>query len=174
MLVGWLDRLVVWLIDWLIGCLVGLGWLAGWLDCLVVWLGLLVGWLVVWLGWLIVRLGWLVGWVVWFSGWLGWLGSIVGRDHGWSPRFGALLFFQFCSFLLDLFYRNLALSAITFTQEHWTADIGAGSPGFLSFEAFHSFCGFQSFCFTEHDICISKVYSNEAVPGGIRSIDSTN
>ena len=50
------------------------------------------------------------------------------------------------------------------------ADIGAGGPGFLSFEAFHSFCGFQSLCFTEHDICISRVYSNEAVPGGIRSI----
>ena len=65
-------------------------------------------------------------------------------------------------------------STITFTQEHWTADIGAGGPGFLSFEAFHSFCGFQSLGFTEHDICISRVYSNEAVPGGIRSIDSTN
>ena len=65
-------------------------------------------------------------------------------------------------------------STITFTHEHWTAYIGAGGPGFLSFEAFHSFCGFQSLCFTEHDICISRVYSNEAVPGGIRSIDSTN
>ena len=65
-------------------------------------------------------------------------------------------------------------STITFTHEHWTADIGAGGPGFLSFEAFHSLCGFQSLCFTEHNICISRVYSNEAVPGGIRSIDSTN
>ena len=46
-------------------------------------------------------------------------------------------------------------STITFTHEHWTAEIGAGGPGFLSFEAFHSFCGFQSLCFTEHDICIS-------------------
>ena len=24
-------------------------------------------------------------------------------------------------------------STITFTHEHWTADIGAGGPGFLSF-----------------------------------------
>ena len=34
-------------------------------------------------------------------------------------------------------------STITFTHEHWTADIGAGGPGFLSFEAFHSFVDFN-------------------------------
>ena len=47
-------------------------------------------------------------------------------------------------------------STITFTHEHWTADIGAGGPGFLSFEAFHSLCGFQSLCFTEHTFAFQE------------------